>query len=434
MSANPRSNPTLQEKPTRQRVVLGIVLLATILVAYVDRVNISVLLADNEFLKFMGIAGQTVQQGLIMTIFLVAYGLSNFMFGPVCDYLGPRKAMMTAILLWAGSMFIGGLAGSFTILLISRIVLGLGEGLHYPNQGIFVKNWFPPYERGKANAAWQSGVLIGPIIGMPLFAKIVTMFDWRGTFFLLAAVGLIPILLLWRLVADTPRQHKRVNKAELDYIENALKIERAAEVAVRKDVKAQGFGQRLASFGKNYRYWMVVLHYMCFCIIWWGMMTWMPSYLKMARGFSWSAMGMLSSLPYVFSLITLWGCGTIADKIGRRAPFMAVGFLVTAISIYSGVYVSNNMTSAILLSVGVAGVAISLSGAHSILQSIVPGDSVGTATGVLNGISNGVSALSPLLIGYIISLTGNYNGGLMLLAAAAVVGCICMIGLSIQKY
>ena len=145
-------------------------------------------------------------------------------------------------------------------------------------------------------------------------------------------------------------------------------------------------------------------------------------------------MGMLSSLPYLLSIFSLWGCGTIADKIGRRAPFMTIGFLVTAISVYCGAYVSNNMTSAILLSIGVAGVAISLSGAHSILQSIVPRDSVGTATGVMNGIANGVSALSPLLMGYLISVTGSYNGGLMFLVGAAVVGCISMLGLSIQKF
>ncbi len=196
--------------PTRQRVVLGVILMITLLVAYVDRVNISVLLADVDFLNEMGIAGQPVQMGVIMTVFLLTYGLSNFLLGPVCDYLGPRKAMMIAVFLWSISMLVGGLVSALTLMLVSRIILGLGEGLHYPNQGIFVKSWFPPSERGKANAAWQSGVLIGPIFGMPLFTLIVTNWGWRGTFLILAVVGLIPLFLLWRFVADTPRQHKKV--------------------------------------------------------------------------------------------------------------------------------------------------------------------------------------------------------------------------------
>ncbi|TGE39266.1 MFS transporter [Desulfosporosinus fructosivorans] len=420
----------LVQKPTRQRVLLGFVLLVTLLVAYVDRVNVSVLLADPIFLEEMGITGKTVKMGLIMTVFLLTYGLSNFMFGPVCDAIGPRKAMMIAIMLWAISMLIGGLVGTFTLMLAARLILGLGEGLHYPNQGIFVKNWFPPKERGKANAAWQSGVLIGPIFAMPLFAWIITIWGWRETFYILAVLGLIPLLLLWRLVTDTPRENKRINKAELDYIENALKIESEGQVYV----KAESLGQRLKSFVKNYRYWVVVCHYTCFCCIWWGMMTWLPSYLKLARGFSWSDMGMLSALPYILSLITLWGCGQLSDKIGRRAPFMAVGFLIAGVSIYFGAYVNDNMTSAILISVGIAGIAITLSGAHSILQSIVSGNTIGTATGVMNGISNFISALSPLVMGYIIALTGGYAGGLMFLVVAAVIGSICMIILTVQKY
>jgi sugar phosphate permease len=284
-------------------------------------------------------------------------------------------------------MLLGGLAGSFTLVLSARLVLGLGEGLHYPNQGIFVKNWFPPNERGKANAAWQSGVLIGPIFAMPAFAWIVTNWGWRATFYILAVVSIVPIFLLWQYVTDTPRQNKRINKAELDYIEDALKSEAAGHACI----KTEGLGQQLALFCFNYRFWVVVCNYMAFCFIWWGMMSWMPSYLKEARGFSWKAMGMLSALPYVISLITLWGFSHIADKIGRRAPFVAGGFLISAIFIYFGASAADNMTSAILLSFGIGGVAITLSAAHAILQSIVPGRSVGTATGVMNGVSNFMS-------------------------------------------
>jgi len=418
------------EAPSRIRLIIGVVLMLTSLVAFADRVNVAVLLADNVFLTEMGIAGQPVQMGLLMTYFLVAYGLSNFMLGPVCDYLGPRKAMMTAVFLWAVSMVLGGIAASFTLMLAARVILGLGEGLHYPNQGIFVKNWFPPTERGKANAAWQSGVMLGPIIAMPLFAWIITASGWRGGFFTLAAVGLVPIFLLWKYVTDTPRQHKKINQAEIDYIENALK----AEAAQKSQVEVASLGQRLSTFITNYRFWVLLIHYICMACIWWGMMTWLPSYLKTARGFSWSAMGMLSALPYVLSLITMWGCGQWADKIGRRAPFAAVGFFVAAAAIYGGAYVPDNMTSAILLSIGVSGIAVTLSGSHSILQSIVPATSVGTATGVFNGIANGISAFSPVAIGYIIGATGSFVGGLLFLVTLAFIGAMAMLVLAVQKY
>ena len=69
------------EKPTKQRVILVLILLVTLLIAYLDRVNVSVLLADNTFLSDMGIKGQPVQMGLLMTLFLIAYGIICFVRG-----------------------------------------------------------------------------------------------------------------------------------------------------------------------------------------------------------------------------------------------------------------------------------------------------------------------------------------------------------------
>ncbi|EAX48267.1 hypothetical protein TcarDRAFT_1814 [Thermosinus carboxydivorans Nor1] len=100
-------------KPTRQRLVLVAILLFTLLVAYLDRVNVSVLLADNAFLTDMGIKGQPVQMGLLMTLFLIAYGVANVVLSPLGDYIGPRKAMSISIFLWTISVLIGGFATTF---------------------------------------------------------------------------------------------------------------------------------------------------------------------------------------------------------------------------------------------------------------------------------------------------------------------------------
>ena len=127
-------------RPTKQRVALVGILLVTLLIAYLDRVNVSVLLADNVFLTEMGIKGNPVQMGMLMTVFLVAYGISNVILSPVGDILGPRKAMSLAILMWAGSLFLGGLAATFTSMLVARFILGIGEGMHWPMQSKFVKN------------------------------------------------------------------------------------------------------------------------------------------------------------------------------------------------------------------------------------------------------------------------------------------------------
>ncbi len=241
---NHNSSPTLavttpagdiqQGKASNQRYVLVGILLFTLLVAYLDRVNVGILVADRGFLDAMGIRGNPVQMGMLMTLFLIAYGVSNAALSPLGDILGPRKAMCLSIFLWALSMVIGGITAVFGTMLLSRVILGLGEGMHWPMQSKYVKNWFPPRERGKANAIWLAGIFIGPALAMPFFTWLIGSYGWRCSFFVLAALGMVPMVLLWFYTTDHPYQNKRVNQAERDYIQAGMAAENEAEARLSK--------------------------------------------------------------------------------------------------------------------------------------------------------------------------------------------------------
>jgi MFS family permease len=163
-------------------------------------------------------------------------------------------------------------------------------------------------------------------------------------------------------------------------------------------------------------------------------MAWLPSYLKVARGFSWSAMGALSALPYLLGGISLLVFGHIADKWGRRAPLICLGHIGAALGIYLGASATDNMTSAIFLSIGIAFIALGLPQSWTILQQIVPSKAMAAATGSMNGLANAGSAFAPVLIGFFIVLTGSYVGGLMFLVGIGILGAICMGILSLKNY
>lgn len=429
-AAKPLSATAAPVQPTRIRIMIVTILFFTLLVAYLDRVNVSVLVADANFLTDMGIKGQPVQMGLLMTLFLIAYGVANVVTGPVGDYIGPRKAMSLSILLWAIAVSLGSFATTFTAMLWSRIILGTGEGMHWPMQSAYVKNWFPPAERGKANSVWLLGLMIGPALAMPLFTYIVAAWGWRLSFLFLAVLGLLPLLAVWFFTTDHPRQHRLVNAAELNHIEQALQEEATAAAAV----KAENLGERLRSFALNYRFWLLTVNYFCIASIWWGMMAWLPSYLKVARGFSWGEMGALASLPYVLGSLSILFFGHLSDKLGRRAPFVACAQFASALFIYLGAQVANNVASALFISVGIGAIAMALPSSWSILQKIVPAQAIGAGAGMMNGVSNGSSAFSPVLIGFFIALSGGYGGGLMFLVSLGLLGGLCMLVLTVQKY
>jgi sugar phosphate permease len=241
---------------------------------------------------------------------------------------------------------------------------------------------------------------------------------------------LLPLLLLWFWTTDYPRQHKGANQAECDLIEAGQKAE--------KELEAQAghvtVWQNIKVFIFNYRFWLVTLHYFCLASIWWGTMAWLPSYLKVARGFSWAAMGAWSSLPYVLGIASVLASGYISDKTGRRAPVCVISMLGAAAGIYFGAHAPNNTTAAILISLGIASIGLGIAPAWAMVQRIVPGKAIGAGAGMMNGVANGGSAFSPVLMGFFIGISGSYVGGLMFLVGLGLFAACCTTILSYQKY
>lgn len=423
-------SPETAEKPTKQRMVLAFILGLIIVIAFFDRVNVSVLAADNTFLVDMGIKGQPIKIGLLMTAFLAPYGISNVLLSPVGDYLGPRKAMFIAISLWGVSMVLGGLAGTFMALIASRIILGLGEGMHYPMQSTFIKKWFPPHERGRANSVYIVGQSIAPAAAMPFFTWIIHSWGWRPSFLVCAVFSIIPLYLLWFHVADTPGEHKKVNRLEREYIEASL----AAEAAKMNPVAESTVWESAKLFIFNYNYWLLVGWTACMSCITWGLISWLPSYLISARGFSWAQMGALSSLPFILAIVAKALSGWLSDRVGRRAPFCFVSMVGAAISIYAGTTVASNLAAAFFISFGYGILALGIPAAWTLMQSFAPGNAISIAAGTMNGLAIGMGALSPVAIGFFISLTGGFTGGLLFLVGMAMLGVIAGLVLVLRKY
>lgn len=415
------------EKQTRKRFIIIFCLFIGIFIAYLDRVNVSVLAANDPFLLEMGIKGAPVQIGMMMSVFLAAYGVANVLLAPIGDYLGPRKSMMLCIALWTVSLFMGGIASTFTIIIASRIILGVGEGMYYPLQSVFVKNWFPRQERGRANAAWVVGQSVAPAIAMPFFAYLIGHFGWRSNFHFCLAVGLVPLYLLWRHTTDTPRQHKSINKAELEFIEAGQEVAAPAEAA-------PPLAQRLKGFIGNYRFWLLVFWYLCLQCMYWGLITWLPSYLKSARGFSWSEMGWLASLPFVLSIIFKVYSGVLADKLmGKGAFILMAAMFFAGCCVYLGAVTEQKYFSAVLLSLAVAFCTMGTPVAWTLLQGLIPAQSMSTASGIMNGIANGLASLAPAMIGFFINTTGQYSGGLLCLVFTSAAATIAAGILAVKR-
>jgi sugar phosphate permease len=419
------------QSPSRVRVWLLAILALTVLVAYLDRVNVSVLIAFPHFLEEMGLKNNPVGQGLLMTFFLVAYGLGNILLGPVGDRLGPRKTMCVALVSWTVPLLAAAMARTVSMLYAAMLVLGLGEALHYPMLIAFVKNWFPREERGKANSSWLLGQMIGPALGMACFALIIAAYGWRAIYWLCAILSMVSIPLVWFFTADRPAQHRWINNAELEHITQG----QTQDAAQRdKGVQSDTTWRNFAALIKNPDFCCSAFAFWASASMWWGIMSWLPQYLRVARGFTWAKMGFFSSLPYIFGLVGLISAGVVADRLKRAAPLNCVGLAGCALFIGLGAIVHNSYLSACLLCVALFFKGVSIPMAWTVLQAFVPANMIGQAAGLQNGSAQLVGSLSPMIVGFLIGATGAYTAGLMYLVAFGFLGAGCGFYLVLRKY
>jgi len=408
----------IAQKPTRQRFYVLAILFISLSVIYLDRVNISIIAANTQFLQEMDLVGKPIYIGLLMSFFLITYGVSNVVLSPIGDFVGPRKAMLIAYVIISLSLLLGGLSSMFGVLLGTRILLGVGEGLYYPMQNTFIKNWFPPRERGRANTAWILGQSLSPAVAMPIFTWIIAEYSWRHTFYFSFALSLIPLILIYFFATNTPRENKYINKHELEIIEEIRK----SNNLISNSSDKPSIITRSKIYLCNAHFWMLLIIFSSNSMLSWGVVTWLPTYLNTERGFSWSNVGWMSSLPFIFGLLFKIASGIAVDRTGKKGMIMLISALLCAAGILAGVNITNNYIAAIMISFGIGASSMQLPCVFTLLQGMVPSEAISSAAGALNGMAVGFGALSPVLIGLILSLTQNFYSVMYLLVGIVLIG------------
>lgn len=392
-------------------------------VAYFDRTNVTVLIANHQFDADLGISGSKVKQGLLLSAFLFPYGFANFVTGPLGDKIGGKRGVTFAVLSWTVFMAAMGFTSSFTVMIIFRVLLGLGESIMTPACNMIVGQWFPDRERARANSVWLAGLFLAPAISYPILIAFVDAFGWRSTFFLLSAVGLFVALpMAWFWTTDKPEDAKDMTEAELGYIRRGQTGTRAFD--------AGSFRRQARLVFSNYRYWLGVIGYTGYGLGFWGVSAFVPTYFEHVRHLSFNTSGLFSVLPWVAATVLTLVGGWLGDRRQRwRAMLWSLGFVLAAALSYLGVLTGSTGAAIVLISVGVGFMAFILGPMWSIAQELSLPAVGGLTSGVWNGVTYIVSAFGPVLVGYIADSTGSYSLGFLVMAAFLILMAIVVIPL-----
>ena len=161
------------------------------------------------------------------TWILTSYLVSNAIVLPISGWfagaLGRKRFFMTCLVIFILSSLLCGIAPSLEAIIVFRVLQGAGGGGLQPMAQAILAATFPPEKRGLAFALYGVTAIIAPTIGPTLGGWITDNYSWRWIFFINLPVGILALVMIFRLVEDPPWV-KRVSGAgiKFDYIGIAL--------------------------------------------------------------------------------------------------------------------------------------------------------------------------------------------------------------------
>ena len=370
-----------------------ITLFVIVAISYVDRINISILITDRDFLSHIGLsANDRTQQGLLATAFMVGYGVSSFVLTPFCAALfGVRRSLIAGLALWGVVTFLSPTMSSYGMLLASRILLGISEGPLFSLAGSYIKAHFESRENGKPNSLVNMGTGLGLALGYPFVGYLVAMHDWQTSFHVL---GLINIALGIPLVLAFIRMPK---------IETGMPQPKSMGDAVGQ------VGQIVR--GALHTRYLVLITVLtaAFLSYLWGSSNWLPAYLKESRGFSMREMGWLASLPQYAAVLAVFLGGVLIDRIERRrVPLIFVfGSLGVALGVWMAIYTQDRYVSAYCLIAANFFWGLMSPAIPSTVQYCARPEHVASAYGVVNGTGSLVAGFMPAIMGAVIGMASS---------------------------
>ncbi|MDG0874957.1 MFS transporter [Paenibacillus thiaminolyticus] len=351
------------------------------------------------------------QLGLINSVFFLAYAILQIPAGTLGDRLGRKNILVPGYILFGLATAFTGIVNSFFMLLLARIITGVGEGTYYGPQYALSSEAIPEKVRTVGTAVINSGQAIGISLGY-ITASTLTLekgLNWRIPFYIMAIPTIITALLIWFVIKEKPRK---------------FNVEaRGADTNKGETRKTSMF-----SLFKNRNLSLTFIMVFCSLYGFFAILTWLPQYLQTERGYQGSDVGFISSLVPWASIPGALFFGYLSDKFGRRKPLVYILVPIAALSIYLVVYTQSD--AAMMFALIVYGLTGKLA-LDPVLVAFVadnaPKEAYSTAFGLYNFIGMSSSILAPYITGYLVDTTGSMRSGFFLAMVLLFIGLAAMI-------
>lgn len=278
--------------PWPERTDIAILCFLALLIAYCDRVNLA--LAVPELMRQY--RWDTARMGWILSAFFAGYVLGMIPAGMLVQRVGPYRVIIAAVGLWSLITGLTPIPASIAGLCLARFLLGVCESALFPCINALLADFFPRGEYARAAGFCWSGGYAGPVLALPAGAMVLQIWQWPAVFYVFSFVGVLWVA-AWLIFG--PR------------------APRALPSASTPPGSAESGGNWKVLLLQPAVWALLILH---FGSNWFAyvLLTWLPTYLQVARHFSISSMAVGAALPFAAALGGTNLFAVLIDELGSR--------------------------------------------------------------------------------------------------------------------
>jgi ACS family D-galactonate transporter-like MFS transporter len=404
------------ERPTRIRYyILVLILLATIL-NFVNRSSLGIVAPYMS----KDIVLDKMQMGQIFAVFSLAYSLALVPGGIVVDIFGPRIVYVVSLIGWSIATMTQGIAHGFGMLFGSRLAIGALEAPAFPANARAVAMWFPTGERGSATSIYVMGQYIGTPLVTGLLLWITTSFGWRAVFYSTGVAGIVLGIIVYLAYRD-PLKHPAVNRAEMAHIRDG------GGLIGSKERERFNWKKAITLLSQRQIIAVCIGKY-CSNTILVFFTTWFMTFLVEERHMPMVKVGIYQALPFLGATVGILTAGFFSDyfirrgysmSTARKAPLIIGSLLGTLVILTNFVHSNEVIIGILTLTFFAQGVGAS---SWAAVAEIAPRQYIGLTSSITSLAANLTGVSTPLLIGYILHVTGQFFW------AINIIGILCLVG------
>ncbi|HEX8285884.1 MAG TPA: MFS transporter [Pyrinomonadaceae bacterium] len=395
--------------------VLGF-LFALAALTYLDRLAISA--AAPFIIKEFDLT--PIQMGYVFSAFTLTYALFEIPTGWLGDRFGTRRTLTRIVLWWSAFTALTAAARGFWSLFALRLLFGMGEAGAIPNSACTVSRWFPATQRGRAMGGVCIGHAMGAALTPPLVFWLIQQQGWRLPFVEFGVLGVVWCAAWYFWFRDTPEEHRGVNAAETRLI--------CAGGEARRD-RSHSIPWR--TFLRSRNIFFLCAMYFAYGYSLYFYITWLPTYLLQARGFTMTSAGLFSALPWVFGAVAFLCGGTLTDYLATRTGNKKIarcgvgvfGLTMSAAMLVLVALTENSVAAALFIALALFFQFLTTPAVWATCMDI-GGHRAGVVSGTTNTFGNLAGTLAPIVFGYILQTLGSWTLGFYVAAGFLLVGVV----------